>query len=100
MAMQRSDAVKALRTKTAYIAVVKRRLDDAFCEKVRRSANEKIVHGNCRFWRLSLAAPARRVNAWRRNRGHQPVRSVWISRRKTNHDECHKPCNATSAAHA
>src|SRR5947209_17697004 len=59
---------------------------NAFCEKVKRPANEKTAlgnHGNCRFWQLSLAAPARGVSAWRTKRSHQPVRSLWISRQKS-----------------
>src|SRR5277367_2545664 len=102
MVMQRSDAAKALRTKTADIAVVKRgsmmlSVERSSAQRMRKSCSE--MHRNCRFWELLLAASARRVNAWRRNRGRQPVRSVWISRWKTNHDESvYKPCNDTSGS--
>jgi hypothetical protein len=49
MAMQWSDAVKALRTKTAGIAVVKRGSTMLFAKRSKRSANEKIVLGNACF---------------------------------------------------
>ena len=63
MAMQWSDTVKALRTKDCRYCSGHDRLGNAFCEKVRRPANKKIVFGNA--WKLQiLAAVIGSPSAW------------------------------------
>jgi hypothetical protein len=92
---------KQLRTKTVDIAVVKRGSIMAFCEKVKRSANEKIVFGNA--WELQILAAiigGPSASGQRLEKKQGPSASQKSSR-KTNQDESVTSlAMATLAAHA
>jgi hypothetical protein len=80
MAVQWSDAIKALRTKNCRYCSGQDRPDDAFCEMVKRSANEKIVFrkcmeiagfGSCHWWPQRMES-----TLGEETEAVQPVRSV------------------------